>query len=72
MNVLNLVACNSDGEMKFYYGEHTITTNAKRMFKWKSETLTREDKTIVKDVERQILDCKRIIEKGVKRAWKKN
>lgn len=71
MNTLQMLSCDINGTIKFSYGEHTITTNGKKMFKWKSETLTREDKTIVKDVERQILDYKRIMEKGVKRVWVK-
>lgn len=69
---LNILSCNSDGEMKFKYGEHIIHSNSKKMFKWTSETLTREDKSIVKDVELQILGFKRIMEKGAKRFWTKN
>lgn len=71
MTTLNLVACNSDGVMKFTYGDHIIFTNVKKMFKWNSETLTREDRTIVKDIEHQIMGYERIIKKGVKRSWTK-
>ncbi len=72
MTTLSILSCNSDGFMKFKYGEHIITTTCKKMFKWQSETLTREDKIIVKDVDSQLLDCKRIMDKGVKRVWNKN
>lgn len=72
MATLNIVSCNSDGFIKFKYGDHIITTTCKKMFKWKSETLTREDKTIVKDVDTQLLGYKRIMDKGVKRVWNKN
>lgn len=72
MATLNIVSCNSDGMMKFNYGDHIITTTCKKMFKWKSETLTREDKTIVKDIDTQLLGYKRIMDKGVKRVWNKN
>ncbi len=69
--ILNMLSCNSDGLIKFSYGEHIITTTCKKMFKWKSETLTREDKAITKDIEHQILCYKRIIDKGAKRVWSK-
>ena len=49
-----------------------VVSTCKKMFKWKSETLTREDKTIVKDVDTQLLGYKRIMDKGVKRVWNKN
>lgn len=72
MTILNMLSCNSEGDIKFSYGEHIITTKGDKLFKWKSETLTREDKSVVKDVEQQILGYKRIMEKGVKRVWIKN
>lgn len=72
MSTLKMLSCNHLGDLKFSYGEHVITSNCKKIFKWQSETLGRDDKEINKDVEHQILCYKRTMEKGAKRVWIKN
>lgn len=72
MSTLKMLSCDHLGNLKFGYGEHTITTNCNKIFKWHSETLGKENKEIVKDVEHQILCYKRTMEKGAKRVWIKN
>lgn len=69
MTDLILTACNSDGIMKFKYGEHILITHVESMYKWdidiEPKLLTIE---IKKDINNKLQEQKRNIDKGVKRV----
>ena len=70
---LKMMSCNHLGEIKFKYGEHTLYSNAKKIFKWKSETLDKNNKKLKEEIDSQILNYHRLMNKGAKRFWvKKN
>lgn len=67
---IQILSCDSDGNAKFVYKNHVITSNIRKMFKWQSETIDKTvDKQLKNDVDDQMLLIKRVIDKGA-RKWK--
>ncbi len=67
---IQILSCDSDGNAKFKYENHVITSNLRKMFKWHSETIDKTvDKQLKNDVDDQMLLIKRVIDKGA-RKWK--
>lgn len=67
INSLELLSCNSDGNMKLKYDEHIITTNSTKIFKWKSETINKSS-PLKQDIEDQLYQLKRTMDKGNRRG----
>lgn len=69
MNQLILLSCNSNGDMKFSYGEYTLTTKVNEMYKWDinipKDQITRE---IKKDINNKLEEYTKTIDKGVRRV----
>lgn len=67
MNELKLLSCDSKGILELEYGEHTLTTNVARIFKWRSATIDKSSPLKV-DIEDQLYKLKCLIEKGTRRG----
>ena len=65
--VLKLVKCDSKGILTLKYGEHTLTTNVSRIFKWRSETIDKSS-DLKTDIDDQIYKLKNLISQGTRRV----
>lgn len=68
MNVLKLLSCNTNGDIKFQFNEHEINTNIKKIFKWKSGTLDKSTTPLKKEIDDQIYNYLNLINRGVRRG----
>lgn len=65
--VLKLIKCDSKGILTLKYGEHILTTNVSKIFKWRSETIDKSSE-LKTDIEDQLYKLKNLISQGSRRV----